>query len=63
MAVPFRAEPGNPLIQPGSGSFSEDEWAWSAYQSNTQIQTGETGPAGQLWVTGGKTLSEYISSK
>ena len=29
VAVPFRAEPGNPLIQPGSGSFAEDEWVWS----------------------------------
>ena len=32
----------------GSGNFAEDEWAWSGYQSNTQIQTDET------------VLAEYI---
>jgi hypothetical protein len=27
----------------GSGNFAEDEWTWSAYQSNTQIQTDGNG--------------------
>jgi hypothetical protein len=37
------ADPTQTTTQMGSGNFAEDEWTWSAYQSNTQIQTDGNG--------------------
>ena len=34
-----RSDPTRTTTDMGSGNFAEDEWTWSAFQSNTQIQT------------------------
>ncbi len=37
------ADPSQTTTWMGSGNFAEDGWTWSAYQSNTRIQTDGNG--------------------